>query len=114
MNALADKTLKIGDSAPDLILLDTNGSAVRLCILLRDFHVVEHRRRVSITDTEIDEALWAAYQRYDKTAVTEKLFRRALTRASGRKLPEQRLIRTALKCHRHENQPLSSKGGHST
>jgi peroxiredoxin len=40
MNALTDKTLKIGDSAPDFILPDTNGNAVRLYSLLRAGHVV--------------------------------------------------------------------------
>jgi peroxiredoxin len=40
MNALADKTLKVGDSAPDFILPDTHGNAVRLYSLLRVGHVV--------------------------------------------------------------------------
>ena len=40
MNALADKTLKVGDSAPDFILPDTHGNAVRLYSLLRAGHVV--------------------------------------------------------------------------
>lgn len=30
-------------------------------------------------DCEIDEALWAAYRRYDKSAVTKQLLRRYLT-----------------------------------
>jgi hypothetical protein len=33
----------------------------------------------SVSDYEIDGALWAAYRRYDKTAVTEQLLRRYLT-----------------------------------
>jgi peroxiredoxin len=39
MNALADKTLKVGDSAPDFILPDTDGNPVRLYSLLRAGHV---------------------------------------------------------------------------
>jgi hypothetical protein len=37
----------------------------------------------SIDDCEIDEALWAAYRRYDKSAVTEELLRRYLTAATA-------------------------------
>ena len=33
----------------------------------------------SAADYEIDEALWAAYRRYDKSAVTKQLLRRYLT-----------------------------------
>jgi hypothetical protein len=33
----------------------------------------------SAADCEIDEALWAAYRRYDKSAVTKQLLRRYLT-----------------------------------
>lgn len=33
----------------------------------------------SASDHEIDEALWAAYRRYDKSAVTQNLLRRYLT-----------------------------------
>jgi peroxiredoxin len=40
MNAFADKTLRVGDSAPDFILPDTDGNAVRLYSLLRAGHVV--------------------------------------------------------------------------
>jgi peroxiredoxin len=40
MNTLVDKTLKVGDSAPDFILPDTHGNAVRLYSLLRAGHVV--------------------------------------------------------------------------
>ena len=41
MKALVDKTLvKVGDSAPDFILPDTGGNAVRLYSLLRAGHVV--------------------------------------------------------------------------
>src|SRR4029077_12823682 len=40
MNVLVDKTLKVGDSAPDFILPDTDGNAVRLYSLLRAGHVV--------------------------------------------------------------------------
>src|SRR5215472_13026986 len=40
MNALVDKTLKVGNSAPDFILPDTHGNAVRLYSLLRAGHVV--------------------------------------------------------------------------
>ena len=38
-------------------------------------------RRTS--DQEIDEALWAAYRRYDKSAVTENLLRRYLATAKA-------------------------------
>jgi hypothetical protein len=38
-----------------------------------------HTRTAS--EHEIDEALWAAYRRYDKTAVTQNLLRRYLTLA---------------------------------
>jgi hypothetical protein len=49
------------------------------------------RKRVSLADTAVDdEALWAAYRRSDKTMVTKRLLRRFLTRAPGRKLPEQK------------------------
>jgi len=41
MNALVNKTLvQVGDSAPDFILPDINGNAVRLYSLLRTGHVV--------------------------------------------------------------------------
>jgi peroxiredoxin len=40
MNTLVDKTLKVGDSAPDFILPDTHGNAVCLYSLLRAGHVV--------------------------------------------------------------------------
>jgi peroxiredoxin len=40
MNALVDNKLKVGDSAPDFILPDTNGNVVRLYSLLRTGHVV--------------------------------------------------------------------------
>jgi peroxiredoxin len=41
MNALVDKTLiRVGNPAPDFILPDTNGNAVRLYSLLRTGHVV--------------------------------------------------------------------------
>ena len=33
----------------------------------------------NINDHDIDEALWTAYRRYDKSAVTEQLLRRYLT-----------------------------------
>jgi len=33
-------------------------------------------------DLENDEAVWAAYRRYDKAAVTEKLLRRCLDRVA--------------------------------
>jgi hypothetical protein len=33
----------------------------------------------SAADCEIDEALWTAYRRYDKSAVTKQLLRRYLT-----------------------------------
>jgi hypothetical protein len=35
-------------------------------------------KRVHLSNNEIDEALWAAYRRYDKSAVMEKLLRRYL------------------------------------
>jgi len=37
----------------------------------------------------LDDALWAAYRRRDKTAVTEKLFRRSLTRMASLNFPER-------------------------
>ena len=40
MNSLVNETLKVGDSAPDFILPDTDGKAVRLYSLLRAGHVV--------------------------------------------------------------------------
>jgi peroxiredoxin len=40
MMAPVDKTLEVGDSAPDFILPDTDGNAVRLYSLLREGHVV--------------------------------------------------------------------------
>ena len=36
-------------------------------------------------DYETDEALWAAYRRYDKSAVTAKLLRRYLRGAKAQK-----------------------------
>ena len=33
---------------------------------------------VALANEDLDEAVWAAYQRYDKTAVTEELLRRYL------------------------------------
>jgi hypothetical protein len=43
-------------------------------------------------DFEIDAALWAAYRRYDKAALTEKLFRRYLGRVTRVQSPESFLI----------------------
>jgi hypothetical protein len=43
-------------------------------------HVKAHHP-LSAFDQEIDEALWAAYRRYDKRAVTQNLLRRYLTTA---------------------------------
>lgn len=37
----------------------------------------------SAADCEIDEALWAAYRRSDKSAVTKQLLRRYLKTATG-------------------------------
>lgn len=37
----------------------------------------------SAADCEIDEALWAAYRRSDKSAVTKQLLRRYLTTATA-------------------------------
>jgi hypothetical protein len=37
---------------------------------------------VHLSNNEIDEALWAAYRRYDKSAVTQKLLRRYLMTAA--------------------------------
>jgi hypothetical protein len=39
---------------------------------------VTARHSRSALDQEIDEALWAAYRRYDKSAVTQNLLRRYL------------------------------------
>ena len=47
----------------------------------------------SASDYEIDEALWAAYRRYDKSAVTEQLLRRYLTALAF--LPNESTARTA-------------------
>ena len=41
------------------------------------------RRPRSAFDHEIDEALWAAYRRYDKSAVTQNLLRRYLVKAKA-------------------------------
>lgn len=41
------------------------------------------RRTRSASEHEIDEALWAAYRRYDKSAVTQNLLRRYLTLAKA-------------------------------
>ena len=41
------------------------------------------RRLRSTFDQEIDEALWAAYRRYDKSAVTQNLLRRYLVTAKA-------------------------------
>lgn len=40
-------------------------------------------KRVSIPNAALDGALWAAYRRRDKIAVTEKLFRRSLARVAS-------------------------------
>jgi hypothetical protein len=40
-------------------------------------HVTARHSR-SALDQEIDEALWAVYRRYDKSAVTQNLLRRYL------------------------------------
>jgi hypothetical protein len=37
----------------------------------------------SPADSDVDEALWAAYRRYDKSAVTKQLLRRYLTAAKA-------------------------------
>jgi hypothetical protein len=42
---------------------------------------LSHPHRTS--DYETDEALWAAYRRYDKSAVTAKLLRRYLRAAKA-------------------------------
>ena len=47
----------------------------------------------SIDDHDIDEALWTAYRRYDKSAVTEQLLRRYLTALAF--LPNESTARTA-------------------
>ncbi|PYJ28067.1 MAG: hypothetical protein DME80_07415 [Verrucomicrobia bacterium] len=44
---------------------------------------VRARHPRSAFDHEIDEALWAAYRRYDKSAVTQNLLRRYLTTAKA-------------------------------
>ena len=41
------------------------------------------RHARSASEHEIDEALWAAYRRYDKSAVTQNLLRRYLTLAKA-------------------------------
>jgi len=44
---------------------------------------VRARHPRSAFDHEIDEALWAAYRRYDKSAVTQNLLRRYLMTAKA-------------------------------
>jgi hypothetical protein len=44
---------------------------------------VSTRHPQSALDHEIDEALWAAYRRYDKSAVTQNLLRRYLVTAKA-------------------------------
>lgn len=52
----------------------------------------------SVPEHEIDEALWAAYRRYDKSAVTEALLRRYLpgltSAVNGRGLARHQLCRS--------------------
>jgi hypothetical protein len=40
-------------------------------------------KRVSFPNSTLDDALWAAYRRYDKTAVTKKLFYRLFARGGA-------------------------------
>jgi hypothetical protein len=46
-------------------------------------------KRISFPNAVLDDALWAAYRRRDKTAVTEKLFRRSLARVASSPFPER-------------------------
>jgi len=45
--------------------------------------------RTSLPNGALDDALWAAYRRRDKNAVTEKLFRRSLARMASLNFPER-------------------------
>jgi len=47
---------------------------------------------MSAFNFEIDEALWAAYRRDDKAAVTERLFRRSLDRVTRLQPPDPSLF----------------------
>jgi len=59
-------------------------------------------------DCEIDEALWAAYRRYDKSAVTKQLLRRYLTAVTAvacwSQRPKGRLPRIRRSAHVHRPQ----------
>jgi hypothetical protein len=45
-------------------------------------------KRVSFPNSTLDDALWAAYRRYDKTAVTKKLLYRLLARRAPVRYPQ--------------------------
>jgi hypothetical protein len=52
------------------------------------------------SSNEIDEALWAAYRRDDKAAVTDYLFRRSLVGIGRSRSFSQLVIETSSKKHR--------------
>jgi hypothetical protein len=52
---------------------------------------------ITFTDCEFDEALWAAYRRRDKVAVTEKLLSHVLAVVTQSRLPAPRLRQRRLK-----------------
>jgi hypothetical protein len=56
---------------------------MRLTSLKSNSSRVRAPDRQSAADCEIDEALWAAYRRSDKSAVTKQLLRRYLTTATA-------------------------------
>jgi hypothetical protein len=45
-------------------------------------------KRVSFPNSTLDDALWAAYRRYDKTAVTKKLLYRLIARRAPVRYPQ--------------------------
>jgi len=51
---------------------------------------------MTFPDYEFDEALWAAYRRRDKVAVTEKLLGHVLAAVTQSRLPAPRLRQTRL------------------
>jgi hypothetical protein len=52
---------------------------------------------ITFPDCEFDEALWAAYRRRDKVAVTERLLRRVVAAVTQSRLPAPRVSETRLK-----------------
>ena len=91
-----------------------------------NFSCVRRAHSQSPPDYQIDEALWAAYRRYDKSAVTEKLLRHYLPglarirelNAAGdgvanpfaTKLPRQTISGTAAPGARNVLKPIAHVG----